>query len=324
MRTFVRAFVAALAVVGVGLAVSTALGATPQKALVVIMSYCSGPTMSSQLVARTMQEVVHTLRLCSNNKFALDYQVLDTVIQTPCPSGCDYQSLAEMADKLLWKHTGYRHHVYVLPSELKCAFGGMGQIGCPYDGKEHCRAWINADVGDKADTYVHELGHNFGLQHAASLTGEYGDDSSAMGYCCKKRCYNPPQTEQLGWTRPTVKIDASSYMRQTFNATLCCETISSCQYMRIRTSGLFYYLQYKKPNAFEELPPSLTDTVNVYVTAVYENPPGIPYVQQEASRIETALQPEQSWKVVMPEGYSIVAEFLGFMDSCATVSVRIG
>ena len=53
--------------------------------------------------------------------------------------------------------------------------------------------------------YFHELGHNFWLGHA----GRYHDPvcdlcdwSSAMGNCCRVRCFHAPHNWQLGWARP--------------------------------------------------------------------------------------------------------------------------
>jgi hypothetical protein len=58
----------------------------------------------------------------------------------------------------------YMHRIYVLPySEAfhtMCGWNGFGNVGCTYS----CRSWINNC--DNAYVYAHELGHNFGLQHA--------------------------------------------------------------------------------------------------------------------------------------------------------------
>ena len=45
-----------------------------------------------------------------------------------------------------------------------------------------------------ADTFLHEIGHTIGLQHAKTPFSEYGDNSSPMGSLPGIRCYNAPQS----------------------------------------------------------------------------------------------------------------------------------
>jgi hypothetical protein len=59
------------------------------------------------------------------------------------------------------------------------------------------------------DAFAHELGHNLFLDHASTGADEYGDMTSAMGYCCADRCYNAPQMYQLGWTKPVADLNSA-------------------------------------------------------------------------------------------------------------------
>merc|ERR1719150_581566 len=47
--------------------------------------------------------------------------------------------------------------------------------------------------------HLHEIGHNMYLHHSGIGDFEYGDVSSAMGYCCATRCYHFIHSWQLGW-----------------------------------------------------------------------------------------------------------------------------
>lgn len=86
--------------------------------------------------------------------------------------------------------TGYHHIVYVFTHRPGCFWNGMATLGGNF-GTAH----LNGNVAVK--TIAHELGHNFGLQHAGSWTctrggvrvqvsgscstSEYGDVFDAMG-----------------------------------------------------------------------------------------------------------------------------------------------
>src|SRR5688572_4844353 len=80
----------------------------------------------------------------------------------------------------------YRHIMFVLPAsesiqQRVCKWNGLGNIGCGFQ----CKTWIGSC--DSLGVYVHELGHNAGLRHAAinwDLKGpivEYGDPTAIMG-----------------------------------------------------------------------------------------------------------------------------------------------
>ncbi len=66
------------------------------------------------------------------------------------------------------------------------------------------------DAMQRPAAYVHELGHNLGLEHSGLSGGsDYGDLSGTMGFCCDLRCYNSPHLHQLGWAAPLALINGS-------------------------------------------------------------------------------------------------------------------
>jgi hypothetical protein len=85
----------------------------------------------------------------------------------------------------------YNRKVYVLPSV--CSVGGLGEVGT-----NPSRAWVfHCDL---PDVFAHELGHNLGMQHAATPTSAYGDISDIMGGSGRPmRQINAPHKEQMGW-----------------------------------------------------------------------------------------------------------------------------
>lgn len=92
--------------------------------------------------------------------------------------------------------TAYVRKIYVMPSNNSCGYTGVGQVG-----GSPTRAWIFRCAS--ADTYGHELGHNLGMGHAATLTNEYGDTSDIMGAGgFGLRQVNAPHREQMGWMPP--------------------------------------------------------------------------------------------------------------------------
>lgn len=129
--------------------------------------------------------------------------------QVPYTAGgsCDYYGWAEAADQAAAAAgvdlSRYRYRIYVLPTEIAyaCNFAGLGNLGCG----TFCRSWIA--ICDRAGTYVHELGHNLGMEHAGtdldnngSIDDEYGDASCSMGSGrFGWRQFNAPHKIQMGW-----------------------------------------------------------------------------------------------------------------------------
>lgn len=108
------------------------------------------------------------------------------------PTSCNFTTIGQNADAAYAAafpndHTTYQNRFYVFPYRPDCGWAGLAYIGFG-------QAWSNGY--NLLAVFAHELGHNFGLLHAASLrcpttsitagssgcgSSEYGDPFDVMG-----------------------------------------------------------------------------------------------------------------------------------------------
>ncbi|MCB0319404.1 MAG: hypothetical protein KDD60_00680 [Bdellovibrionales bacterium] len=138
-------------------------------------------------------------------------------ISASVSEGCDSDSWADEADTQATAMgidlTQYEHITYLLPKNTVCDWGGLGTMDCGED----CRVWTR-DCSNLS-LYLHEYGHNIGLDHASKdedgdgeADSEYGDTSCPMGSATTKfRHFNGPHQAMLGWIQDeyVVKSDNS-------------------------------------------------------------------------------------------------------------------
>jgi hypothetical protein len=93
----------------------------------------------------------------------------------------------------------------MLPWDVKCAWAGMGGLGCIENGG--CESWY-AGYSTTLSVLMHELGHNFNLCHSSAGRDEYGDQTCVMGGASK--CFNAPQMYTMGIGRPIVTLNIDS------------------------------------------------------------------------------------------------------------------
>ena len=137
------------------------------------------------------------------------------------PAGCDYTIMASLADAAAtaagYNVGNYNNRFYVLPSGSGCGWAGLAYVGYPY------QAW---SAGYNALwVYGHELGHNFTLYHAGSVScgalvlsvgcsvAEYGDRFDVMGNnsaAGQQMHFNATQKALLGWIPASAVVTHTS------------------------------------------------------------------------------------------------------------------
>jgi Gametolysin peptidase M11/NPCBM-associated, NEW3 domain of alpha-galactosidase len=156
----------------------------------------------------------------------------------------------------------YSRIVYAFPTNTGCGWSGVGTVGGSVS-----EAWLN--VFD-LKTAVHELGHNFGLQHSHSndcdatplgpncTTYDYGDVADAMGSTSSGH-YNAFQKERLGWlasgAQPPISTAAASgsYSIGAYEVATAEPKALKVLKSTNPTTGVktWYYLEYRRPVGFD-------------------------------------------------------------------------
>lgn len=126
----------------------------------------------------------------------------------------------EWADYII-EHIGYdisqyKYRILIYPSGTKASFYGIATVGCSEDG---CYSWYNTQ-DFKSNLFIHEIGHNMGLDHSNTYGIEYGDKTSVMGNT-PNTCWISPHRFVLGWSKPLSNIsitndNVDTYANQTY------------------------------------------------------------------------------------------------------------
>jgi hypothetical protein len=174
---------------------------------------------------------------------------------------CDPYTLASLADQKATAAgvnlSAFNRKLYVFP-KTACTWAGLGNVG-----GSSTKAWANGSFSNLV--VAHEIGHNYGLQHAQSLncdvsalgntctTITYGDTADTMGNY-RAAHFNPFEKELLGWLNDGVSPPihtASASGRYAIEA----YSSSSVGAKAIKiprgtdSSGrkLWYYVEYRQP-----------------------------------------------------------------------------
>lgn len=207
----------------------------------------------------------------------VDYDSTDS-----CAYGTWSTQAREKAEALGFNDADYDHVIHVMPKNT-CTFSGVAQMSGRY-------SWILRDAVDVTNpaqtrsfrgTTTHELGHNLGVHHAASLsctldgqpvsiggtctTSEYGDPFSTMGMGRYERHFNAYQKGRLGWlTAANTKTVTSTTTSDVLIAPLEKQSTVT-QSLRVpgkRANGTsqYYYVEFRVPFGFDS---PITDTADV-------------------------------------------------------------
>jgi hypothetical protein len=176
------------------------------------------------------------------------------------PAGCDYTTMGNLADAAAtaagYNIANYNNRFYVLPGGGGCGWAGLAYVGWPY------QAW---SAGYNALwVYGHELGHNFTLYHAGSVScgslvlsvgctvAEYGDRFDVMGNNTntgEQMHFNATQKALLGWIPPSAVMTQTSGT-QTYNLSPLEAGGQSIYAVKIPVAAdtnRTYWIEYRQP-----------------------------------------------------------------------------
>ena len=169
---------------------------------------------------------------------------------------CEYNDWGSAARKAAARTgidlTQYSNVVYAFPRQESCWWSGMSTV----PGRNN---WVNGEL----TTYVasHELGHNFGLDHAASLIckqngvrvayssscslDEYGDPFDVMGFT-GQRHFHSWHRLQLGLVAPEEVQTVTTH--GTYRIAPAETAGGGPRVVRVpKSGGDYYYLEYRQP-----------------------------------------------------------------------------
>jgi hypothetical protein len=166
-------------------------------------------------------------------------------------------STAAKAYSTLYDPAAYNFVVYVFPSVPSCGWYGLAYIGSPH------KSWINGVAAFNTGTIGHEMGHNFGLLHAASLrcsagaiggscsVTEYGDPFDTMGNQ-RTMHYNAMQKSKLAWIPSTsVKTHAGGSATYTLSPLEVAGASTYAVKIPTTLSKRTYWIEFRQPIGFD-------------------------------------------------------------------------
>jgi hypothetical protein len=219
------------------------------------------PAAVQQAMVTDPGSVANYYNEVSYGKQLLDITVTTTWLQAgvPTPANCDPVSVGNLADAKAasagYNVANYDNRYYVMPFNPACGWAGFAYVGAPY------QAWSNGV--NALWVHGHELGHNFSLWHAGSLTcagqviggscsvREYGDPFDVMGDI-EAMHFNAMQKRLLNWISPlsvkTHTAGTATYMLSPLELAGGELTYA----VRIpATANRVYWLEYRQPIGFD-------------------------------------------------------------------------
>ena len=173
------------------------------------------------------------------------------------PTTCTYSSIGTAADSAAtaagYNLASYTHRVYFFPRVSACGWSGLATVGGG-------RAYINQSAS--LLVVAHELGHNFGALHAASLdcgnavvggactSSEYGDAFNVMGNQ-RAMHFAAFQKHDLGWiATPGVATHSTGVATYTLAAVESAGGTTYAVKIPARANRT-YWLEFRRPLGFD-------------------------------------------------------------------------
>ena len=173
------------------------------------------------------------------------------------PTTCTYSSIGTAADTAAtaagYNLASYTHRVYFFPRVSSCGWSGLATVGGG-------RAWINQSAS--LLVVAHELGHNFGALHAASLdcgnaviggtctSSAYGDSFNVMGNQ-RAMHFAAFQKFDFAWiTTSNVATHASGVATYTLSPVESAGGTTYAVKIPARTNRT-YWLEFRRPLGFD-------------------------------------------------------------------------
>jgi hypothetical protein len=247
--------------------------ATANSVLVIMANFnnTAVPTLSAaqtqQVMSSNSDSVANFFRETSYGQQIMNVTVTGWVTMSmaqpvTCGSG-DWRGIGTAADAAsralgtAYDPATFNFVVYVFPKVPACGWLGLAYISYPH------KAWINGVNAFRTSTIAHEMGHNFGLLHAASLrcsgapigggcsSSEYGDPFSAMGNQGAMH-YNAMQKAKLSWI-PSTSVETHGGGSATYTLSPL-EVAGGATYaVRIPTGSAnrTYWVEFRQPVGFD-------------------------------------------------------------------------
>ncbi|MCC2677815.1 MAG: peptidase gametolysin [Pseudobdellovibrio sp.] len=222
---------------------------------------CSAAQITDFMFNSPTRSVNYMYQEASNGSLSFSGQVYTAQISVNSAGACDYGTWASKAQQAAGVSSGsYNKVVYVLPPDNSCGWAGLGMIGSS-------GAYVNGRSCGAPDIYAHELGHNLGMGHANSASGEYMDYSDVMGISgVGLRTVNAPHKIQMGWLPSSKVIQGSKGVFEIAPLEVNPALTSLPQVITLKKSnGEILHLSYRRKIGYDSIISSTyADRLNIH------------------------------------------------------------
>jgi hypothetical protein len=185
------------------------LAVTGNKQFVVVRVTCGANVVSKSLAdikADVFSDAVclkSQMAACSNNALTISEGYNSGGVEVTITSCADIGAAENAVTAALTILVAYNPMTGGGDYFMYCMPPGIGFAGLAYAYTNGRVSVYNDDWCSYVSAQMHEVGHNFNLNHASDGGDEYGDQTGLMGYSYSQddqsMCFNAPNTYQLGW-----------------------------------------------------------------------------------------------------------------------------